>query len=63
MKVGHGLTSCTAKLEHTIIKDIPSHRQSLQGRRIIIVDTPGFDDTYVTDEEILRRIAVWLADS
>lgn len=29
--------------------------------RLIIVDTPGFDDTYVSEPEILRRIAVWLA--
>jgi hypothetical protein len=39
------------------------HHQSLQGRRIIIVDTPGFDDTCLSDAEILRRIAAWLADS
>ncbi|KAG6918826.1 hypothetical protein DXG01_011229 [Tephrocybe rancida] len=31
--------------------------------RIVIVDTPGFDDTMVSDREILRRIAIWLARS
>jgi len=30
---------------------------------VIIVDTPGFDDTYEDDVEILRRIAVRLASS
>ena len=34
---------------------------SLALRRIVLVDTPGFDDTYADDGEILRRIAVWLA--
>ncbi|KAG6814070.1 hypothetical protein H0H92_003117 [Tricholoma furcatifolium] len=33
------------------------------GRRVVFVDTPGFDDTYIDDSEILRRIAVWLAKS
>jgi hypothetical protein len=28
--------------------------------RLVLVDTPGFDDTYVDDGEILRRISVWL---
>ena len=32
-------------------------------RRLVLVDTPGFDDTDVSDSEILRRIAVWLAAS
>ena len=58
MAVGHGLTSCTSKLQYEIVNPPP-----LKGYRVIIVDTPGFDDTYVDDEEILRRIAVWLASS
>jgi len=60
--VGHDLKSCTNKLQHTYISDIPN-RPTLKGRRIVIVDTPGFDDTYAEDREILRRIAVWLASS
>ena len=31
--------------------------------RITLVDTPGFDDTYISDEEILRRIVDWLESS
>jgi hypothetical protein len=32
--------------------------------RLILVDTPGFDDTYsVDDVEILQRISVWLGMS
>ncbi|KAH7910732.1 P-loop containing nucleoside triphosphate hydrolase protein [Hygrophoropsis aurantiaca] len=56
--VGHRLTSCTANLQHIIIP-YPGDPD----RRIIFVDTPGFDDTSVDDAEILRRIAVWLARS
>ncbi|KAH7925391.1 hypothetical protein BV22DRAFT_1034065 [Leucogyrophana mollusca] len=56
--VGHDLQSCTKHLQHVIIP-CPGD----PSRRIVLVDTPGFDDTYVDDFEILRRIAVWLAYS
>ncbi|KAG6917332.1 hypothetical protein DXG01_002903 [Tephrocybe rancida] len=56
--VGHSLTSETARLQPIVIPH-PSN----PARRIIIVDTPGFDDTYVADSEILKRIATWLAKS
>ncbi|KAH7908667.1 P-loop containing nucleoside triphosphate hydrolase protein [Hygrophoropsis aurantiaca] len=56
--VGHDLQSCTTRLCHVAVP-CPSDRS----RRIIFVDTPGFDDTYIDDLEILRRIAVWLAYS
>ncbi|KAL4066504.1 P-loop containing nucleoside triphosphate hydrolase protein, partial [Scleroderma citrinum] len=29
-------------------------------RNIVFVDTPGFDDTFVSDTQILRNIAEWL---
>ncbi|KAF8810189.1 P-loop containing nucleoside triphosphate hydrolase protein, partial [Phlegmacium glaucopus] len=60
--VGHHFTSGTAQIQHFIV-DIPSNFYSLQGRRLILVDTPGFDDIHITDEEILRRIGAWLAHS
>jgi len=44
MRVGHDITSCTSKLEHEVIDPIPN-RPKLKGHRIVIVDTPGFDDT------------------
>jgi hypothetical protein len=62
MPIGHDLKYCTTNLQHTFISDIPN-RPSLNGRRIVIVDTPGFDSTYAEDREILKRIAVWLASS
>ena len=30
------------------------------GRRIVLVDSPGFDDTYLSDLDILKLIANWL---
>ncbi|KAG6912003.1 hypothetical protein DXG01_000251 [Tephrocybe rancida] len=56
--VGHDLKSHTARIEHFVIV----HPRDA-ARRIVFVDTPGFDDTYIDDSEILRRIAVWLAKS
>lgn len=58
-KVGHDLQSETSQLQHFVI----SHRDFPTNRRVIVVDTPGFDDTNEDDREILRRIAVWLARS
>ncbi|KAF8064967.1 P-loop containing nucleoside triphosphate hydrolase protein [Lyophyllum atratum] len=57
-KVGHDLQSETAQVQHYILPH-PQHPD----RRLVIVDTPGFDDTNQDDREILRRIAVWLAQS
>ncbi|KAH7925383.1 hypothetical protein BV22DRAFT_437890 [Leucogyrophana mollusca] len=56
--VGHDLQSCTSSIQHVIVPYPPD-----PSRRIVFVDTPGFDDTYLDDSEILRRIAVWLARS
>ena len=33
------------------------------GKKIFLVNTPGFDDTYRSDTEILREIADWLAQA
>ena len=61
MTVGHDLSSYTSTLQYAIV-DNPSTRK-FEGRRVIIIDTPGFDDTYEDSVEILRRIADWLASS
>ncbi|KAF8064982.1 P-loop containing nucleoside triphosphate hydrolase protein [Lyophyllum atratum] len=65
MPVGHKLTSCTTQLDHAVIDPIPtidptSGSHCLPGRRLVIVDTPGFNDAYENDTEILRRFAAWL---
>ncbi|KAF8064965.1 P-loop containing nucleoside triphosphate hydrolase protein [Lyophyllum atratum] len=56
--VGHDLQSHTVHIQHFTFfhPDFPK-------RRIVVIDTPGFDDTTIDDREILRRIAVWLARS
>ena len=59
MPVSHNMESCTSTLQYEIVDNPPP----LEGHRVIIVDTPGFEDTHVDDVEILRRIAVWLASS
>ncbi|RXW19818.1 hypothetical protein EST38_g6042 [Candolleomyces aberdarensis] len=62
-KVGDDLVSCTSQLESVIIEGQTNNRKRIKGYRIVIVDTPGFDDTYAGDFEILQRIARWLEES
>jgi hypothetical protein len=35
----------------------------MNDENVILVDTPGFSDTNLTDTEILRRIATWMKDT
>jgi len=62
MRVGHGTTSCTANLQPVVI-DPGDRFPSLKNYRVVMVDTPGFDDTFTSDVEILKRIAAWLTTS
>ncbi|KAJ2934511.1 hypothetical protein H1R20_g2648, partial [Candolleomyces eurysporus] len=50
LQVGHSIQSCTDVVE-------PADPFDLDGRRIILFDTPGFDDTNKSETEILRIIA------
>ena len=59
--VGQTMESCTADITEVVV-EIPNN-PFFNGRRLIVVDTPGFDDTKGDDLEILRRIALWLASS
>ncbi|KAJ2936283.1 hypothetical protein H1R20_g811, partial [Candolleomyces eurysporus] len=61
--VGEELVSCTSQLESIIIEGQTNNWKRIKGHRIVIVDTPGFDDTYVGDFVILQRIAKWLEES
>ncbi|KAH7906228.1 hypothetical protein BJ138DRAFT_1163129 [Hygrophoropsis aurantiaca] len=56
--VGHDLKSCTAEIVHAITP-YPSDPT----RRVVFVDTPGFDDINADESEILRRIAAYIARS
>ncbi|KAJ5081176.1 p-loop containing nucleoside triphosphate hydrolase protein [Penicillium angulare] len=51
--IGHGLGSCT--------QDISSSRLEIDGKRVVLIDTPGFDDTTRSDGDILELIATHLA--
>jgi len=65
LQVGHSVNSSTTDICPVVIDPIPAipGLPQLAGHRLILVDTPGFDDTYVNDVEILKRIAKWLAAS
>ncbi|KAI6156084.1 hypothetical protein EDD17DRAFT_1071077 [Pisolithus thermaeus] len=54
MGAGHDLTSCTREVRAVRYP----HTDGV--RNIVLVDTPGFDDTFMTDVQILERIAYWL---
>ncbi|KAJ2920747.1 hypothetical protein H1R20_g16347, partial [Candolleomyces eurysporus] len=63
VKVGTDLVSCTKEPESIVFDGLTDHWKRIKGHRIVIVDTPGFDDTYVDDFEILKRISKWLEQS
>ena len=65
MTVGYEIESCTVDIATAEVDTSQLLRTFpwLQNRRLLLVDTPGFDDTYVEDSEILERIATWLGDS
>ncbi|KAI0838299.1 P-loop containing nucleoside triphosphate hydrolase protein [Hypoxylon sp. FL0890] len=52
--IGHNLTSHTSRVSFFMLK----HED---GRRVFLMDTPGFDDTYRSNAEVLRDIAFVLA--
>ncbi|KAK6501401.1 hypothetical protein TWF481_009241 [Arthrobotrys musiformis] len=54
-KIGEELESETS--------EISQYDLFVDGHRIILVDTPGFDDTEIPDADIFRNLAEWLAKS
>ncbi|KAF8072316.1 hypothetical protein FPV67DRAFT_1667739 [Lyophyllum atratum] len=59
MPVGDKLTACTTRIDYTILRSTPDEQPSLN-RRIVIIDTPGFNGSYHQDKEIWEQIATWL---
>ncbi|KXN84719.1 hypothetical protein AN958_12146 [Leucoagaricus sp. SymC.cos] len=53
-RAGHSLKSVTADIQATRV------RHEKYGDNIVLVDTPGFDDTLRSDMEILTMISDWL---
>ncbi|RDB26374.1 GTP-binding protein A [Hypsizygus marmoreus] len=54
LRIGRGLQSCTSIVQIARPFD-------MAGRRVTLIDTPGFDDTNKSDADILRMIAAFLA--
>ena len=54
LQVGGDLESCTSEVQVT-------DAFTLDERRVILIDTPGFDDTSRSDTDILELIATFLA--
>ncbi|KAF5972517.1 hypothetical protein FCOIX_9311 [Fusarium coicis] len=50
--VGHSLEACT--------QEINAYEFNTRGHNVILVDTPGFNDTYKSDADILLDLAKWL---
>ncbi|OAX43134.1 hypothetical protein K503DRAFT_862506 [Rhizopogon vinicolor AM-OR11-026] len=53
LRVGMGLESCTNEVQ-------TSQPFMLDGNRVILIDTPGFDDTTKSDTDVLKMIAAYL---
>lgn len=53
LRVGDGLRSCTVGVEVSPVFE-------LYGRRVVLIDTPGFDDTTRSDTDILKLIAIYM---
>ena len=54
--VSDDLVSCTYAVQ-------PGKPFDLDGRRVVLIDTPGFDDTLRSDMEILNALATFLVTS
>jgi len=54
LRIGMNLESCTAEVQL-------ADEFTLDGRSVILIDTPGFDDTSKSDTDILKMIAAFLA--
>ncbi|KAG9225349.1 hypothetical protein CCMSSC00406_0006264 [Pleurotus cornucopiae] len=53
--IGHNLESCTSKVQPI--------RITTGTHNVILVDTPGFDDTNMSDTRVLGMIADWLLET
>lgn len=54
LRIGSNLESCTAEVQL-------ADEFILDGRPVVLIDTPGFDDTNKSDTDILKLIAAFLA--
>ena len=54
LPVGIGLEPCTVDVQL-------SDEFTLDGRRVVLIDTPGFDDASRSNTEVLQTITAFLA--
>ena len=54
--VGSGLRSCTSEIQ-------VSPRFLVDGRPVVLIDTPGFNDTVMEDADVLKNISAFLAET
>ncbi|KAK5658016.1 hypothetical protein OQA88_2570 [Cercophora sp. LCS_1] len=55
LAVGHGIDSCT--------QDVIPVTYTFEGKRVTLIDTPGFDDSERSDTDILSLLAAYMADT
>lgn len=55
LRSGDTLASYTKQIQAVRVYDHPKY-----ANRLVLVDTPGFDDTHRSDVEILKMISDWL---
>ncbi|THU96282.1 hypothetical protein K435DRAFT_797433 [Dendrothele bispora CBS 962.96] len=60
MKVGSpsSLVTCTTRIDYEIVNS-----SSQRKNRLVLVDTPGFDNESKSDFEVLQEIASWIQES
>ena len=56
LKVGKDLDFCTSEIQE-------SGEFVLDSRRVVLIDTPGFDDTHQSDTDVFKSIAAFLGGS
>ncbi|KIK01602.1 hypothetical protein K443DRAFT_6782 [Laccaria amethystina LaAM-08-1] len=56
LTLGHDLIPCATQFCPKVIDS----SQTLDGRGLVLVDTPGFDDTCVDNTAILHCVSLWL---
>ncbi|KAG6918304.1 hypothetical protein DXG01_015396 [Tephrocybe rancida] len=56
--VYHGLASGTANVQQYSLRD-----SEYPTRRIVLIDTPGFDNASIDNDEIMKRIVRWISES
>lgn len=63
--VSHGFDSGTMTLQHYTFPEteLRSIHPNLSKHRLILLDTPGFQNAYLDDSRMLIQLSDWLASS